>query len=96
MFVGALRVELFFGECHSLKEKRGHVKPVVDGLRHRFAVAAAESGFQDLWQRCEIGVAAVGSTASHVDDVLDQCERFVWSFPEHVVVRCERRWLDPD
>jgi uncharacterized protein len=94
MFVGALRLELFFPNCHSLKEKRAHIRPVVEGLRNRFQVAAAEVEFQDLWQRCAIGVSAVGSTASHVESVLQECERFVWSFPEHEVTSAEWQWLE--
>jgi uncharacterized protein YlxP (DUF503 family) len=71
---------------HSLKEKRAVVRPIVDGARRRYAVAAAEVGFQDKWQRAELGFAAVAGDARHVTDVLDEVERFVWSFPEVEVV----------
>lgn len=94
MFVCALRIELFFPACHSLKEKRGLLLPIVEGLHRRFHVAAAETEFQDLWQRCAIGVAAVASSVSHVERVLDECERFVWSFPELEVTSTERRWAE--
>ena len=94
MFVCALRIELFLPACHSLKEKRGQILPIIDGMRNRFHVAASETEFQDLWQRCAVGVAAVGSGVSHVEQVLDSCERFVWSFPEVEVTSTERFWLD--
>ena len=39
-------------------------------------------GFQDKWQRCELGFAAVAGEVAHVTKVLDAVERFAWSFPE--------------
>jgi uncharacterized protein len=45
-------------------------------------VAAAEVGYQDKWQRAELGFAAVAGNSGHVTDVLQSVERFVWSFPE--------------
>ncbi len=94
MFVCALRIELFFPMVHSLKEKRGIVAPLVSGLSNRYRVSAAETGFQDLWQRCELGVACVGSSASQVEHMLDECERFVWSFPELEISNIARSWLE--
>lgn len=94
MFVGALRFDLHLPHAHSLKEKRAAIRPIIDGARHRFQVAAAEVGSQDKWQRAELAVAAVAASAGHVTDVLDAVERFVWSFPELEVLSAERSWLD--
>lgn len=96
MYVGALRIELFFPASHSLKEKRACLSPVVEGLARRFRVSVSEVDHQDLWQRACVGVAAVGSSASQVEHVLGECERFVWSFPEHEVIGVEWRWLDEE
>lgn len=70
------------------------VKPILEGARHRYRVAAAEVDRQDQWQRAVLGMAAVAGTPSHVVEVLDEVERFVWSFPEIEVLSSERRWLD--
>ena len=94
MFVCALCIELFLPQCHSLKEKRATITPIIEGLRNRFRVASAETDHQDLWQRCQIGVANVGSSVSHVQNVLEECERFVWSFPEVEVSQISWEWLD--
>lgn len=77
-----------------MKAKRAIVKPIVEGARHRFAVASAEVGHQDQWQRAQLGMAAVASSAVHVQEVLDRVERFVWSFPEVEVTGVERIWLE--
>jgi len=62
------------------------IKPILEGARRRYQVASAEVGYQDKWQRAELGFAAVAATPGHVHDVLQAVERFVWSFPEVEVV----------
>ena len=94
MYVAALTLDLRLPRCHSLKEKRAVVKPILEGARRRYRVAAAEVDRQDQWQRAVLGLAAVAGTASHVADVLDEVERFVWSFPEVEVLAAQRGWLD--
>jgi len=96
MFVLVLDVELHIPAARSLKAKRAVVKSLVETSRQRFQVAAAEVGYQDLWQRSQIGFAAVAGSAKHVVEVIDEVERFVWSNPESEVIRCERRWMDDE
>ena len=76
MHSAALEIDLRLPACRSLKAKRAVVKPIVEGLRHRYPVAVAEVDHQDRWQRAVIGVAAVASTPSHVEDVLDEVEQW--------------------
>jgi uncharacterized protein YlxP (DUF503 family) len=89
----ALEVELHINESRSLKAKRAVIKSIVESARRRYGVAAAEVGFHDQWQRSRLGFAAVGGEASHVGDVIDEVERFVWSHPEVEVTEVERQWL---
>ncbi len=90
MHVAALAIELHLPDCHTLKAKRAAVKPIVEGLRRRFQVAAAEVGHQDKWQRASLGVAVVAGSHAHACDMLDAVERFVWSFPEVEVLTSNR------
>ena len=90
MHVAWLTVDLHLPAVHSLKEKRSVVRPILDGAHRRFAVAVAEVGHQDSWQRAVLGMAAVSASASHAQDVLDSVERFVWSFPEIEVLSSQR------
>ena len=85
-----MRFDLHLPDCHSLKDKRAVIRPILDGARHRYQVAAAEVGHQDKWQRAELGMATVASSARHAGEVLDAVERFVWSFPEVEVIESER------
>ena len=94
MFVLALDLDLHLPECRSLKAKRAVLRPVTDGLRARFRVSVAEVGEQDRWQRARVGVAVVGATVSHVEDVMDEVERFVWAQPGLDVLSSDRAWLE--
>lgn len=89
-------MDLRFFDSHSLKERRAVVRPVVDGARRRFGVAAGETGHHDTWQRAELAFSAVGPDATHVTTVLDAVERFVWSFPELEVLASGRHWVELD
>lgn len=89
-------MDLRLRSSHSLKDRRQAVKPVVDGARRRFGVAAAETGHHDAWQRAEVAFSAVGDRPGHVTEVLDAVERFVWSFPDVEVLATARGWVDPE
>ena len=91
-----LIVDLRLPDAHSLKDKRSIVKTLLDGSRRRFQVAAAETDHQDEWQRAQLGFTAISSSAGHTTDVVDQVDRFVWSFPEVDVLSAERTWLETD
>jgi len=72
------------------------LRPLLEGLRNRFSVAVAEVDHQDLWQRASVGLAVVSSTPAHAEEMMDEAERFVWSFPEFEVLRSAARWLEED
>ena len=96
VYVGALELDVVFGDVRSLKEKRSLIRPVVAELRRRFDVAAAEAGYADLHRRSLIGVAAVAGDAGHVRDVLYACERLVAGRPELELLAARHRLLGPD
>jgi uncharacterized protein YlxP (DUF503 family) len=81
-------------DVHSLKDKRSVVRPIVEGARRRYSVAAAEVAHQDSLREATIGVAVVSGEAGHAVEVADAVERFVWSFPEIQVTSVVRRWLE--
>ena len=96
MHVLALSVELHLPECRSLKAKRAVIKPIIDGARRRYGVAIAETAHQNSWQRAQIAAAAVAGSTAHVTDVIDEVERFIWSFPDAHVMSSDRYWLETD
>ena len=94
MHVCALAIELHIADSTSLKAKRTVIKHLIETSKVRFGVAAAEVGFQNQWQRSELGFVAVAGSPGHVEEVLDSVERFVWSHPEVAVIGASRTWLD--
>ena len=66
------------------------IRPILEGVRRRYQVAAAEVGYQEKWQRALLGIACVSGQAGHAREVLDNVERFVWSFPEIEVLNAEQ------
>jgi len=96
MFVGVLEIDVLFGDVRSLKQKRGSVRPVLHELRRRYDVAVAETGYQELYRRALLGVAAVAADAAHVREVLEACERLVAERPELDVLSARTRFLGPE
>jgi hypothetical protein len=91
-----MTVELVIESSRSLKDKRAVVRHLLDTARRRFAVSAAEVGHHDKWQRAELGFAVVAVDATHVTEVLDAVERFVWAHPEVAVAATTRHWIEPE
>jgi uncharacterized protein YlxP (DUF503 family) len=96
VFVGTLELDVLLGDVHSLKEKRGLVRPVLAELRRRHEVAVAEAGEQDLHRRALLGVAVVSSDPAHCTEVLDSCERLVAARPELDLLSARRTLRDTD
>jgi uncharacterized protein len=96
MFVATVELDVLLGDVHSLKEKRGVVRPIVGELRRRFEVAVAETGHLDLHRRAAIGVAVVAADAAHCGEVLDHCEHYVADRPEVDLLSARRRLFGSD
>jgi uncharacterized protein YlxP (DUF503 family) len=95
MHAAAVCFELHVPESRSLKAKRAAIRPIVDGLRHRFKVSVAEVDHQDAWQRAAIGVALVDGSAGHLQTVLDSIERFVAAAPDIELLDVDTMYMDP-
>ena len=94
MHAAAVSFELHVPESRSLKSKRAAIRPIVDGLRHRFHVSVAEIDHQDTWQRAAIGVALVSGSVGHLQEQLASVERFVANAPDIELLDVETCWLE--
>jgi uncharacterized protein len=77
MIIAVQTWDLHLPGCHSLKEKRGVLKPLTLALRRSLNVSVAETAHQDLWQRAEVSCAAVGSARSVVEEILRSADRVI-------------------
>ena len=94
MHAAAVCFDLHVPESRSLKAKRAAVRPIVDGIRHRFHVSVAEVDHLEQWQRAAIGVAVVSGSVTQLEQVLDSIERFVDAADDVEVIDVERTWLE--
>ncbi|MFN8035737.1 MAG: DUF503 domain-containing protein [Acidimicrobiia bacterium] len=96
MHAAAVCFDLHVPESRSLKAKRAAVRPIVDGLRHRFHVSVAETDHQDQWQRAEIAVAVVAGSSRHLHEVIETVERFVATQPDVELLETSTAYLETD
>jgi uncharacterized protein YlxP (DUF503 family) len=96
MHAAAVCFDLHVPDSRSLKAKRQAIRPIVDGLRHRFKVSVAEVDHLQQWQRAAIGVALVSGTQSHLLEVLGSVERFVAAAPGVELIDAETSWLEAE
>ncbi|MGH8793490.1 MAG: DUF503 domain-containing protein [Stackebrandtia sp.] len=96
MFTGTAVFDMLLpGDSRSLKAKRSYVRPIVAALR-KLEVSSAEVGDCDVHGRTQVGVAVVSGEHSHVQDVLDACEKLVAGRPEIELLSVRRRVFGPE
>ena len=81
MTIGVLTIWLEIADSNSLKDKRQSLKSLLDLLRNKFNVSAAEVGDNDTWRRAVVGVACVSNDQGHSSAVLNKVLQFVESDP---------------
>lgn len=89
MTVGILTISIMIPGSNSLKDKRQVVKSLVESIRQRFNVSAAEVAEQDSWRRGVIGVACVSGDRAVANALLDKVMDYVRSNPHIEVVDTE-------
>jgi uncharacterized protein YlxP (DUF503 family) len=92
----AVRFDLHIPQSRSLKVKRAAIRPIIDGLRHRFRVSVAEVDHLDQWQRSAIAVAVVAGSEAQVKEVLASVERFVDTAADVELLDVETAWLESE
>lgn len=77
MYIGALQLTLRIPLSASLKDKRQVVQSVLQRVRNKFEVAAAEIATLESWQVATIGVSCISNSARHTEDVLEHVRRYI-------------------
>jgi len=79
MVVGVSRVDLFFPENHSLKDKRQMLRKVIEKTRAKFNISVIEVEQSNLWQRARIGFTVAGVRQDHVSKVIENVHEYIES-----------------
>ncbi|MBF0125715.1 MAG: DUF503 domain-containing protein [Magnetococcales bacterium] len=85
MRVGVLEVRLELPGVRSLKEKRSVVKGLLERIRHRFQVAAAEVDEMERTDRAGLGFSAVGNEVGVLQSRLQKVVSFIDTSGEGVL-----------
>jgi uncharacterized protein YlxP (DUF503 family) len=96
VLVALMRLELRLPGCRSLKEKRHVLKGLTNGIRAKFNVSVAETGYQDKWQRSTLAIASAGEQAYHVRRVLHEVERYVDTWPDVETIEAQTTLHDAE
>lgn len=70
MPLGICTLTIHLPDCHSLKEKRRLVKPILARLHGEFNISVVEYDHHDRWQSCELLIACATSRGGHPDQIL--------------------------
>lgn len=94
MHAAAVCFDLHVPASRSLKAKRAAVRPIVEGLRHRYRLSVAEVDHHAQWQRAAIAVAVVAESDRQLHDVIENVRRFVDTRPDVELLDTETAYLD--
>lgn len=76
MSVGILTLTLYLPDCHSLKDKRRRIKPILARLHKEFNISVVEVAHQDVWQSCQLMAACAANDGRRAEKILSQVIRF--------------------
>jgi uncharacterized protein YlxP (DUF503 family) len=93
MHIGVLVIEMLIYSSNSLKEKRFVLRSVKDRLKNKFNVSVAEIGYQEKWQRSQLGIAIISNQHSHVENSLQQVFQFLDRIDTFEIVSYEFNYM---
>jgi uncharacterized protein len=81
--VATLSLLLHLPECHSLKEKRSRIQPLMHNLRRKYNLSVAEMDFQDMHHQALITSAMTGNDRAFLNSALEDVRHWVEAhFPD--------------
>jgi uncharacterized protein len=86
MTVGILTVSIEIPESGSLKDKRQVLRSLLDGLRLKHNVSAAELDHLDSWSLSTIGATCISNEQAHANRILDGVMNRIRANPRVVVL----------
>jgi hypothetical protein len=93
MHVISLRVRVEITSSLTLKDKRHVVRSLLDRIRGRFNVSAAEVGENDSVRYAELAVVAVANARPFLDGVISKVVDLIESEPRAVLLEQEVEFL---
>ncbi len=93
MHIAALRVRLEVTSALTLKDKRHVIRSLLDRIRNRFNVSAAEIGENDSVRYAELAAAAVANDRPFLDRMMAKVLDMIESEPRVVLLEQDLEFL---
>ena len=90
MFIGSAKIYINLNGISSLKDKRRIVKSVIERLKSRFNVSAAEIDRQDNKRMAVLGIGLVSNDKTFTNQQLDTVLNFVHNDSRFYLGKIER------
>lgn len=81
MYTGVCKATLKIDGAFSLKDKRRTVKSILDKIKSRYNVSAAQIDTDDIWNRAVIGIACVSNDEVYTESLLQSVILYLESDP---------------
>lgn len=93
MVIGILTVDLSVPGSDTLKDKRQVIKSLLDTIRNKFNISAAEVGHLDSHRRAELAFACVSNEQQLVNTMLNKIMEHIESNPLCEVVDSDMQFV---
>jgi uncharacterized protein YlxP (DUF503 family) len=93
MHIAALQVELEITDSRTLKDKRQVIRSLLDRVRRRFNVGAAEVGGNDSVRFATLAAVGVGNERAFLDSMMAKVSDLIESEPRVVVLEEQLEFL---
>ena len=77
MVVGICKINLYFSNSHSLKDKRNILKSIKTRIRNHYNVSVAEIDNHDFWKNAILGVVCIGNDKKYLNKILNEIILFL-------------------
>ena len=79
MHIGICCIKIYMETSHSLKDRRGITRSLVERVRNRFNVSVAEESDNNLWQTSDIVFCSVGNDIPYLNGQLSSLLTYIES-----------------
>ncbi|OCL27364.1 hypothetical protein U472_07855 [Orenia metallireducens] len=77
MIVGFCTIELRIPMSHSLKNKRGILKSIINRIKNRFNVSIAEVANHDDWKLATVGIVTISNDTVYIQQLLNKVIEYI-------------------
>ncbi len=77
MIIGICEVDFRIHGSMSLKDKRQVMRSLINHIKKKYNVSIAEVGYQDKWQRGQLGIVATSGDTLFLEKMLNQIQTYI-------------------